>query len=195
MTFAALLLELASAAAGVREPVVGLPCDGCEHVFAGMPAEIHPEARIAPPGEAGEPLVIDGVVRDAAGAPQPGIVVYAYQTDASGRYPEAATRHGALRAWTKTDAEGRYRFTTIRPGGYPGTRITQHVHLHVLEPGRATYYIDDLEFTDDPRQRDPARRSDHARGGEGLSTPTRDPDGTWRVRRDIVLGANIPGYR
>lgn len=190
-----LLLALATGAAPAREPVVGLPCDGCENIFIGMPARIARDTRIAPPGEPGEPLVIEGVVRNAAGVPQPGIVVYAHQTDATGIYPKAETRHGRLRAWVRTDAEGRYRFTTIRPGGYPDSRITQHVHLQVLEPGRSTYYIDDLEFADDPRQPDPPPEPQNARGGEGLAMPTRDPDGTWRVRRDIVLGANIPGYR
>jgi protocatechuate 3,4-dioxygenase beta subunit len=193
MAVATLLLALAFAAEA-REPVVGLPCDGCEVAFEGMPAALAGEARIAPAGEPGEPMVIDGVVRDAAGTPQPGIVVYAYQTDAAGIYPKSATRHGALRGWARTGADGAYRFTTIRPGGYPGSGVVQHVHMHVIEPGRSTYYIDDLEFSDDPRQRD-ARQPPRARGGEGLATPGRDANGTWRVRRDIVLGRDVPGYR
>ena len=53
------------------EPVVGLPCEGCEAVFAGLPAQLFPTARIAPAGEPGEPLRITGRAYDAAGRPSP----------------------------------------------------------------------------------------------------------------------------
>jgi protocatechuate 3,4-dioxygenase beta subunit len=192
---------LACGGAAAEEPIVGLPCEGCEAVFQGMPDALAAEARIAPEGEPGEPLVIDGVVRRADGAPASGVVVYAYQTDASGIYPRstepvgaAGRRHGRLRGWAKSDAEGRFRFLTVRPAGYPGTTIPQHVHLHVLEPERCTYYIDDLVFDDDPRLTAVERRRLAGRGGSGIAIPARDADGIWRARRDIVLGENIPGY-
>jgi protocatechuate 3,4-dioxygenase beta subunit len=162
-----------------------------------MPERLTASARIAPPEAAGETLVIEGSVNGADGAPRAGIVVYAYQTDASGIYPRhpRGIRHGRLRGWAKTDAEGRYRFDTIRPGGYPDSGIPQHVHFHVVEPGRCTYWIGDLLFDDDPRltPRERARAVD-GRGGSGLASPARDADGTWRVRRDIRLGLGIPGY-
>lgn len=94
-----------------------------------------------------------------------------------------------------TDADGRYAFDTIRPAGYPGTDLPQHVHMHVLEVGRCTYYIDDILFEDDPRLTKAKRRQlTQGRGGNGVATPKRDANGTWLVRRDIVLGAEIPGY-
>jgi len=192
---------LACGGAGAEEPIVGLPCEGCEAVFQGMPEALAAEARLAPEGEPGEPLVIDGAVRRADGAPAPGVVVYAYQTDASGIYPRAAAgagvaarRHGRLRGWAKSDAEGRFRFLTVRPGGYPGTTIPQHVHLHVLEPGRCTYYIDDVVFDDDPRLTAVERRRLTGRGGPGIAVPERDAGGVWSARRDIVLGERVPGY-
>lgn len=188
--------------APAREPVVGLPCEGCEAVFVGMPAAPPAQARIAPVGEPGEPLRIRGIVLGAGGKPAAGIIVYAYQTDANGHYPrdpgpaaQAGVRHGRLRGWTRTDAEGEYRFETIRPAGYPGTDIPQHIHMHVLEPGRCTYYIDDILFTDDPRLSAEEREThDRGRGGSGIVTPERGPDGGWQVRRDIRLGENVPGY-
>lgn len=196
--------EQATGAARVREPVVGLPCEGCEAVFEGLPpvASIPANGRIAPAGEPGAPMVIEGVVRDARGRPAPGVVIYAYQTDATGIYPAdarppgpASRRHGRLRGWVKTDANGRYRFDTIRPAGYPNTDIPEHVHLHVLEIGRGTYYIDDVLFMDDPRLTAAQRKSlAPGRGGNGIVTPTRDASGTWRVIRDVVLGERIPGY-
>lgn len=171
-----------------REPVIGGPCEGCEWVYDGMPAGLDWSGRIAPVGEPGTPMRIDGVVKDRAGKPAAGIIVYAYQTDAGGLYPSGSNRHGRLKGWVRTDANGRYRFDTIRPGGYPNTTIPQHVHMHVIEPGRGTYYIDDIVFTDDPRLTPEQRRSHvTGRGGNGVVTPMRDASGRLLVTRDIVL--------
>lgn len=191
-----LAIAAPACATPAREPVVGLPCENCEIVFEGMPDSLASRARIAPAGEPGEPLRIDGVVRDGAGRPRAGIIVYAYHTNHDGIYPRAQTRHGAWRGWARTDEQGRYRFDTIRPGGYPGTDIPQHIHMHIIEPGRCTYWIDDIHFDDDPRLTDRLRRefSSAPRAGNGVANPARDRDGSWRVTRDIVLGLNIPGY-
>jgi len=62
--------------------------------------------------------------------------------------------------------------------------------MHVIEPGVGTYYINNLEFLDDPLL---TTRRDDGRGGSGLAMPVRH-DGAWQVRRDIVLGRNIPEY-
>jgi protocatechuate 3,4-dioxygenase beta subunit len=189
------IATLASAQSSKREPIIGGPCDGCEAVFEGLPPELSSTARIAPAGARGEPMRIVGTVRDRQGHPATGVIVYAYQTDAGGLYPQSTTRHGGLRGWVKTDASGRYQFDTIRPGGYPNTTIPQHVHMHVIEPGRATYYIDEMVFSDDPRLT--AEQRKHlvtGRGGDGLVTPARDRSGLLTVTRDIVLGRNVPGY-
>jgi protocatechuate 3,4-dioxygenase beta subunit len=203
-----LLTGLAPGAASAPAPpqpgerVVGLPCEGCEAIFVGMPAELGWETRLAPPGIEGQPLVLEGTVRDRKGQPAPGIIVYAYQANAGGVYPPddrtrgtTAERHGALRGWVKTDARGRYRFMTIRPGGYPESADPQHIHMHVLEPGRCTYYIDSVHFDDDPRLTSVLRLKMLAsRGGRGIVTPARDASGRWRARRDIRLGQGIPDY-
>jgi len=187
---------LDAAQSAKREPIIGGPCDGCEAVFEGMPAKLESKGRIAPANEPGEPMRIMGIVRDRQRRPVAGIIVYAYQTDRSGDYPTASTRHGRLRGWVRTDAEGRYQFDTIRPGGYPNTNIPQHIHLHVIEPGRGTYYIDEMVFSDDPRLTAENRKQlVTGRGGDGLVTPTRDSAGLWNVTRDIVLGQNVPGYQ
>lgn len=187
--------------AAQRERVVGGPCEGCNAVFEGLPASVPADGRLAPPNESGVPMVLEGIVRNAAGQPAAGIIVYGYQTDAKGRYPsasslrDAAARHGRLRGWSQTDGSGRYRFSTIRPGGYPNTDIPEHIHIHVIEPGRCTYYIDDVVFEDDPRLT-PRQRAAHdrGRGGRGVTLPTRDAAGTWQARRDITLGAGISDY-
>lgn len=191
-----------AATTGAREPVVGLPCEGCEAVFEGLPAALPSEGRIAPPGEPGRPLRIVGTVFTAAGQPAPGVVVYAYQTNDQGLYPPdaqhrgtAAHHHGRLRGWVRTDDQGRYTFNTVRPGGYPRSDLPAHVHMHVIEPGRCTYYIDDILFADDPRLT-AAKKAELVlgRGGSGLAAPIRGGDGVQVVRRDIHLGRNIPGY-
>ena len=187
----ALVAALASRSfAAAREPVIGGPCEGCELVFDDLPAKLSSRARIAPPAEPGVPLGIEGVVSTARGAPAAGIVIYAYHTDSSGIYPPARNRHGRLRGWAVTDAQGRYRFDTIRPAAYPGRNIPEHVHMHVIEPGRGTYYIDELRFTDDALITAANRRTGE-RGGNGLVTPEKRGD-SWYARRDIVLGLNLP---
>jgi hypothetical protein len=184
-------------------PVVGGPCEGCEAVFQNLPAPSTLEwaGRIAPPGEPGESMRLEGVVYGPDGEVAPGVIVYAYHTDAEGVYPDdaglsgAAARHGRLRGWVRTDSLGRYRFDTIRPASYPGQTIPAHVHMHIIEPGRGTYWIDSVHFADDPlltpEDRQPGNR---ARGGPGVVQPTRGDDGAWRARRDIYLGRGVPGY-
>ena len=167
----------------------------CGSVCDDIPGILDVESRIAPESEPGEPLVIDGVVRDRMGGPAQGIVVYAYHTNSNGIYPPDNRVPGVLRGWAKTDSEGRYRFRTIRPGPYPDDDIPAHVHLHVIEPGKVTYIVDDIIFTDDPlwpSRWAPDMRS--GRGGDGLGDPVKDADGVWHIRNDIVLGDNIAGY-
>ncbi len=142
-----------------------------------------------------------GKVRDSRNTPVEGVVVYAYQTDDSGLYPidpdlrnTSAARHGHLRAWAKTDRNGAYEFATIRPGGYPGRPDPEHIHLHIIEPGRCTYYIDDVVFTDDARLTDAQAASFPKRAGPGVTTPSRNDASVLEVTRDITLGLNIPGY-
>jgi protocatechuate 3,4-dioxygenase beta subunit len=175
-----------------REPVLGGPCEGCEWVFDDLPAKLGSHARIAPPGEPGDNMVIEGAVVMPRGSPAAGVIVYAYHTDRTGIYPPARNRHGRLRGWALTDERGGYRFDTIRPAAYPGRQVAEHVHMHVIEPGVGTYYIDNLLFEDDELL-SAADRDSPGRGGKGLAAPLRRR-GTWWIRRDITLGRNIRGY-
>ena len=185
-----------------HEPIVGGPCERCEAVFQGLPADLSVVARIAPRGEPGEPMRIVGKVMHPDGTAASGTIVYAYHRNAEGIYPEnerfrgrAAYRHGMLRGWVKADEDGRYRLDTVRPAGYPDSDLPQHIHMHVIEPGRCTYYIDDIVFKDDPRLTpDKLDQYTHGRGGTGVVTPRRDQGGIWLVERDIILGEGIPDY-
>ena len=196
----ALVSVLVGLAAEAAEPVVGLPCEGCGAVFEGMPKELSSRARIGARGEPGEPLTLSGRVLGTDGKARANVIVYAYQTDANGIYPPPekslsrwADRHGRLRGWAVSDADGGYTFDTIRPASYPGQSVPQHIHMHVIERGCATYYIDEVVFTDDPLLKQ--RQGLEDRAGSGVTTPKRDPaSGVWQVVRDIHLGRNIPGY-
>lgn len=185
-----------------EEPIAGGRCEGCEAVFQGLPDSLSSIARIAPPEEPGEPMRITGIVHDQRGDPVPGVIVYAYHTNAEGMYPpaqpfrgQAAYRHGELRAWVRSDSLGRYGFDTIRPASYPDNDIPAHVHMHVIEPGCCTYYLTSIHFTGDPLLSPEERaRVREGRGGSGLVTPERDANGVWVVTRDICLGKGVPGY-
>lgn len=136
---------------------------------------------------------IEGVVfRTDERTPAGDVVVYAYHTDAGGRYsrgtPETewSRRHGLLRGWIKTGPDGRYAFDTIKPAPYPGERFPAHVHLTVLEPGRRPYWIDDIVFAGEYGVTDGYRRERENRGGDGIVRLTRQ-QGVLVARRDIML--------
>lgn len=195
------LLAVFAAPALAVEPVVGGPCEGCEAIFdLRGPAPVG-TARLAPDGAAGQPMLLRGVVRGRDGLAVGGVIVYGYQTNAAGIYEpdekapsRAGRRHGRYRGWVQTDAEGRFELRTVRPGGYPASDLPAHIHLHVLEPGCATYYLEDVTFTDDARLTEAQRRAvANGRGGSGVTTPQRIA-GVWHVQRHIRLGQGIEGY-
>lgn len=190
-----LFLAACSAQASPKEVLVGGACDDtCALSFVGMPAKLVSSSRIAPVKEPGEPLSIDGIVRDANEQPVAGVIVYAYHTNAKGIYPKGPTKNGTLRGWAVTGADGAYHFDTIRPAGYPQHPEPQHVHMRVIHPGKCHYTIDSLLFTDDPRLTEAMRKTqDRGHGGSGIATPVRDSTG-WHVRRDITVGAKIDNF-
>jgi protocatechuate 3,4-dioxygenase beta subunit len=169
-------------------------CDGCEGALERNPASLGATATIADASEQGERMIIEGIVYQADGrTPAPNVVIYAYHTNAAGLYaggsPDTAAsrRHGRLRGWVKTGADGRYQFNSIKPAPYPNDRMPAHVHLMVSEPARPPYWIDEIVFEREFGVTRAYRRSQTGRGGSGIIQLTRSPQGVWLARRNIVL--------
>ena len=185
------------------------PSDGCIEcagAYEGMPATFSSRSRIAPADAPGERIVLTGRTLAADGRPRAGVLVYAFQTDHTGVYPDAEPRrrtlsqtHGRYRGWARTDAQGRYSFDTIRPGGYPDSGEPQHIHMVVIEPGCWAAFLEDVHFSDDPRMKtltpEDRVRDFSGAGGSGIVTlQSAGPGKPSRAVRDIHLGRNVSGY-
>jgi protocatechuate 3,4-dioxygenase beta subunit len=92
------------------------------------------------------------------------VIVYAYQTDATGEYHNGPDRVARLHGWARTDSQGRFVFRTIRPAPYPGNSIAAHIHFHAWGGGYPLQYTEELKFDDDPLIRDRDRASSKALG-------------------------------
>lgn len=182
--------------------IVGGVCDGCESIYEGMPRQLSWQTAIASASEPGEKMEISGIIYQADGkTPAPNVILYLWHTDAQGYYSPApnttgfARRHGHLRGWLRTDLTAEYKFTTTKPAPYPDRDVPAHVHAIVKEPDKNEYYIDEYVFDDDPLLTPEKRSGLENRGGSGILRLTKNDDGLWTGKRDIILGLNIPDYR
>jgi protocatechuate 3,4-dioxygenase, beta subunit len=111
----------------------------------------------------GQRSIVTGRVVDEGGAPLPGMLVEVWQADASGRYahprevdfPAPRDPNFVGLGQCKTDADGVYRFTTIKPGPYPWGNHPNawrpaHIHFSVLGVALATRLVTQMYFPGDP---------------------------------------------
>jgi protocatechuate 3,4-dioxygenase beta subunit len=110
----------------------------------------------------GERIIVSGRVLDEDRRPIPGTLVEIWQANAAGRYVHVVDQHpapldpnftGAGRV--VTDAEGRYRFTTIKPGAYPWRNHPNawrpaHIHFSLFGPSFLTRLVTQMYFPGDP---------------------------------------------
>jgi protocatechuate 3,4-dioxygenase beta subunit len=110
----------------------------------------------------GERIIVHGRVLDEDGHPVPGTLVEVWQANSAGRYRHPADEHDAPldpnftgSGHLLTDAEGRYRLLTIRPGAYPWRNHENawrpaHIHFSVFGPAFATRLVTQMYFPGDP---------------------------------------------
>lgn len=145
---------------------------------------------LAPEGEPGEPMVLEGVVADAGGKPLAGVEVEAVQTGADGYYKrgpgglELGSRLARLKGRVTTGPDGRFRLETIRPGSYPGRSVPAHIHFRIDAPGFDREELT-LYFEGDPKL--PAGSTDRAFGDARtyVRPVEKDAGGTWRVSVEL----------
>ncbi|MGH9766467.1 MAG: intradiol ring-cleavage dioxygenase [Blastocatellia bacterium] len=196
------LLLVCNSSVQQQKKIVGGGCDGCEAIFEGMPKSLNWETTIPDAKEPGELLEISGTIYQSDGkTPAANVILYIYHTDAKGHYSPApgatgfARRNGHLRGWMKTNERGQYKFRSIRPAPYPGRTDPAHIHPIVKEADKNEYYMDEYVFDDDPLVAKEYRAKQENRGGSGITKLTKNQNGIWVGRRDIVLGQNIPNYK
>jgi protocatechuate 3,4-dioxygenase beta subunit len=112
----------------------------------------------------GERIILTGRVLDSGGRPVPSTLIEIWQTNAGGRYRHVVDDHRAPLdpnftgiGRCLTDADGRYRFITIKPGSYPwGNHYNawRPAHIHFSLFGRAftQRLVTQMYFPGDPLQ-------------------------------------------
>lgn len=168
-------------------------CEGCEAVNERARKTMSAIVDLAGPDEPGERLVLEGVVTGPDSNPADNVIIYAHQTNAAGLYAGGSKetvwsrRHGRLRGWALTGADGAYRFNTIKPAPYPDMTMPAHIHLMIGEAGRPPYYIDDVVFDGEFGVTKAYLDRQELRGGSGIVILEKTADGVWLARRNIRL--------
>ena len=110
----------------------------------------------------GERIIVVGQVTDEAGRPVRNALLEIWQANACGRYihkrdqhdaPLDPNFHGAGRVLT--DANGDYRFTTIKPGAYPWRNHQNawrpaHIHFSIFGRDFLSRLVTQMYFPGDP---------------------------------------------
>lgn len=153
----------------------------------------------------GERIIVTGRVLDGDGRQVRNGLVEIWQANAAGRYTHQRDRHpapldpnfsGAGRCLT--DDDGRYRFTTVKPGAYPWKNHDNawrpaHIHLSLFGPSFRSRLITQMYFPGDPlfgqdpifqSVRDPKARQ---RMVAAFDLETTQPEWALGYRFDIVL--------
>jgi protocatechuate 3,4-dioxygenase, beta subunit len=110
----------------------------------------------------GERIIVHGRVLDEDGKPVANTLVEIWQANAAGRYIHVVDQHpapldpnftGAGRA--VTDSEGRYKFTTVKPGAYPWGNHENawrpaHIHFSLFGHSFLSRLVTQMYFPGDP---------------------------------------------
>jgi protocatechuate 3,4-dioxygenase alpha subunit len=118
------------------------------------------QENLAPPGVFGERIEIVGRVIDGDGAPVPDAVIEIWQANTHGKYahPEDLQEkpiEPQFRGYGRsaTDDDGKFHFTTIKPGRVPapdGTLQAPHLAVSVFMRGLLIRLVTRIYFPNDP---------------------------------------------
>jgi protocatechuate 3,4-dioxygenase beta subunit len=156
---------------------------------------------VGKPGRAaGQVIHVMGRVMNVEGQPVKGARVELWQANTHGRYTHPSDTNPAPLdpnfegfAVQNTDAEGRYRFKTIKPGAYPATaNWMRPPHLHFEVTGKINRTITQMYFPGEPLNDKDILLQNIRANKEGLMAkvlaPTSDVEPDSRiVVWDIVL--------
>jgi protocatechuate 3,4-dioxygenase beta subunit len=150
-----------------RRPLVIVP-----HTLSELTGPVYGHDAVRPGDEdltrqhAGEPIgeriIVHGRVLDEDARPIPNTLVEIWQANAAGRYIHARDQHpapldpnftGAGR--TATDADGFYKFITIKPGPYPWRNHPNawrpaHIHFSLFGHAFVSRLVTQMYFPGDP---------------------------------------------
>lgn len=111
----------------------------------------------------GSRIIVTGRLLDEVGDPVAGHLIEVWQANASGRYAhwrevdfDAPMDPNFLGVGQcRTDDDGRYRFTTVRPGPYPwgnhhNAWRPAHIHFSILGPRLGSRLVTQMYFDGDP---------------------------------------------
>jgi protocatechuate 3,4-dioxygenase beta subunit len=110
----------------------------------------------------GQRIIVSGRLLDDGDRPVAGALVEVWQANAAGRYnhriddhPAPLDPHFTGAGRTVTDANGRYEFTTIRPGAYPWRNHDNawrpaHIHFSVFGRNFRHRLVTQMYFPGDP---------------------------------------------
>ena len=110
----------------------------------------------------GERITVSGQVLDDCGRSVPHTLIEIWQCNAAGRYAHRIDQHSAPldpnftgAGRTLTDSQGRYMFTTIKPGPYPWNNHPNawrpaHIHFSVFGTAFVSRLVTQMYFPGDP---------------------------------------------
>jgi len=155
-------------------------------------------------GALGERIIVSGRIVDKVGRPVRNTLVEIWQANAAGRYAHSADNHdapldpnfsGAGRCLT--DADGRYRFVTIKPGAYPWQNHQNawrpaHIHFSLFGTSFTERLVTQMYFPGDPLHRhDPILNAVHSNARQALvasfDLDTTVPEWALGYHWDVVL--------
>jgi len=109
----------------------------------------------------GQVVHVMGRVLTASGEPVKGARIEIWQANASGRYTHPSDNNPApldpnFEGYARllTDADGRYRFKTIKPSGYPAGEMMRPAHIHFDVSGKLNRLVTQMYFPDDAHNED-----------------------------------------